>query len=180
MDNLDLKCRIAAKNSVGAAFSLCSVTVFLQQNTNYKAVNIQSDGTMCWCNRGPGLVASDTRAKHVEMGAGALYIVTSHICSVLTILTLQLKWRRVASRVTWLSWAAEGIFHGDEIMLHSTSGSISMINRQSPTAAAHSTTLVSSFGSNLQNLDIKHRAQSRMGNMPNFQEKEETSQPEGG
>ena len=47
MDNLGLECIIAAKTSVGAAFSLCSVTVFLQQNTNYKAVNIQSDGTMC-------------------------------------------------------------------------------------------------------------------------------------
>ena len=175
MDNLGLKCRIAAKTSVGAAFSLCSVTVFLQQNTNYKAVNIQSDGTMCWCNPGPGLVASDTRAKHVEMGAGALYIVTSHICSVLTILTLQLMWRRVASRVTWLSRAAEGIFHGDEIMLHSTSGS-----KQQPVTHSRSTqhhTPGSSIGSNLQNLDIKHRAQSRMGN---FQEKEETSQPEGG
>ena len=178
MDNLGLKCIIAAKTSVGAAFSLCSVTVFLQQNTNYKAVNIQSDGTMCWCNPGPGLVASDTRAKHVEMGAGALYIVTSHICSVLTILTLQLMWRRVASRVTWLSRAQRREYF--MVTKLCSTPQVAASSSQSPTAAAHSTTLVSSFGSNLQNLDIKHRAQSRMGNMPNFQEKEETSQPEGG
>ena len=46
-DNFSQKCKIAAKTSVGAASSLCSVAVFLQQHTNYKAVNIQSDGTMC-------------------------------------------------------------------------------------------------------------------------------------
>ena len=168
-------------DSVGAAFSLCSVAVFLQQNTNYKAVNIQSDGTMCWCNLGPGWWG-DTRAKHAEMGAAALYIVTSHICSVLTILTLQLcgGGERITGHVTRLGSAEEGISHGDEIMLHSTSGSSGMNPSQSLTAAAHSTTLVSSFGSNLLNLDIKHWAQSRMGNIPNFQENEETFQPEGG